>query len=165
MLMLMALATACGGGEPEFVGSRGRTLEVHMRPVEIVEKMAFTDLEGQHRVLRPKASNRLLALVEVTVVNRTSTVIPLLVDEEATQLGDRRTDRIKATDPFESAKVVDTADPDENLYAPLFWGEFELARDTQLTGWIVFDVPKGLKLGTLWWNEVDTILVDYEPRN
>ena len=26
---------------------------------------------------------------------------------------------------------------------------------------MVFDVPQGMTLGTLWWNEVDDILLDY----
>jgi hypothetical protein len=167
ILSLAAVGTiaACGGGEPEIRGQVGRTLEIHIRPVEIVEKLAFVDLDGQHRVMRPKASNRLLALVRVTIVNRTSTVIPLLVDSDAAQLGDRKTDRIDASNPFEVAKFLDSADPEENKYVPLLWGEFELGRNFQVEGWMVFDVPKGLSLGTVWWGEVDNMVVDYEPRS
>ena len=27
--------------------------------------------------------------------------------------------------------------------------------------WMVFDVPKGLTLGTFWWQEVDDIMTDF----
>jgi hypothetical protein len=31
----------------------------------------------------------------------------------------------------------------------------------QVQGWMVFDVPKGLTLGSLFWDEVDEVTVDY----
>ena len=26
---------------------------------------------------------------------------------------------------------------------------------------MVFEVPKGLKLGSFWWKEVDSVVIDY----
>ena len=161
-LMLAAFALlSCGSDEPEQVSSRGRSLEVHTTYPLIVDKVAFKDVNGQHRVIRPKASNRQLVLLDVTLVNRTSLITPLLIDEEAAQIGDRRGERIDAIDPFEASRVVDAADPDEDLYTPFLWGQIELDRQFQVQGWMVFDVPKGLILGSLWWEEVDTIISDF----
>ena len=112
-------------------------------------------------MLRSRASNRQLAVVEVTVVNRTSIVTPLLIDPEAAQLGDRRGERVNALDPFASAAFVDSASLDENMFAPLLWGQVDLERQFQVKGWMVFDVPKGMTLGSLWWNEVEQIVADY----
>ena len=159
--MLAPLAAACGGGEPEEVASRGRVLNLVVSRPQITEKLAFVDLEGRHRILRPRASNRQLALIDVTVINTTSTVVPMVVDAEAAQLGDRRGERIEALDPFEAARILDGPDPDEGKYAPLLWGEIQLDRNFQVSGWMVFDVPKGLVLGTFWWNQVDLMLADY----
>ena len=145
---------------------RGRTLEIHVVEPELLDKVAFTD-RGVHYVVRPRASNRQLAVVKVTVVNRTSTLVPLLVDEDAVQLGDRRGERIDVLDPFDNAAVVDSADPEDGVYSPLVWGDVELVRDTQIEGWMIFDVPLGLTLGTFWWDEVDTIsadLIKYKSR-
>lgn len=162
VIMLSALAlTACGSDEQEKVVARGRSLEVHTTYPLIVEKVAFRDSSGQHRVIRPKASNRQLVLLDVTLVNRTSLITPLLIDEDAAQIGDRRGERIDAIDPFGASRVVDAADPDEDLYTPFLWGQIELDREFQVQGWVVFDVPKGLILGSLWWEEVDTIITDF----
>ena len=164
LLLLLASSLAlisCGSDEPEKVSSRGRSLEVHTTHPLIVDKVAFRDVSGQHRVIRPKASNRQLVLLDVTLVNRTSLITPLLIDEEAAQIGDRRGERIDAIDPFEASRVVDRADPDEDLYTPFLWGQIELDKEFQVQGWVVFDVPKGLILGSLWWEEVDTIITDF----
>ena len=79
----------------------------------------------------------------------------------STQLGDRRGERIDALDPFEVARVSTIADPDEGKFSPFLWGEVELPRSFQVSGWVVYDVPKGLTLGSIWWNEVDTLVADY----
>ena len=152
---------ACGSDDPEKVRSRGRSLEVHTSYPLIVEKVAFKDSQGQHRVIRPRASNRQLVLLDITLVNRTSLITPLLIDEEAAQIGDRRGERIDAIDPFESSRVVDAADPDEDLYSPFLWGQIELDKEFQVEGYMIFDVPKGLILGSLWWEEVDAIITDF----
>ena len=161
-LMLASLvAMSCGSDDPEKVRARGRSLEVHTSHPIIVEKVAFRDNSGQHRVIRPRASNRQLVLLDITIVNRTSLITPLLIDGEAAQIGDRRGERIDAIDPFEASRVVDVADPEEDLYSPFLWGQIELDREFQVQGWMVFDVPKGLILGSLWWEEVDTIITDF----
>jgi len=152
---------SCGSDEPEKVSSRGRSLEVHTTYPLIVEKVAFKDVSGQHRVIRPRASNRQLVLLDVTLVNRTSLITPLLIDEEAAQIGDRRGERIDAIDPFEASRLTESADPEEDLYTPFLWGQIELDKEFQVQGWMVFDVPKGLILGSLWWEEVDTIITDF----
>lgn len=160
-LIAAAIALAACGGEPEQVASSGRSLEIRSSYPAIVEKVAFTDSAGVSRVIRPKASNRQLVLLNIAVVNRTSLVTPLLIDSEAAQIGDRRGERIDAIDPFAASKPTDPGDPDENLYSPFLWGEVNLDREFQVEGWMVFDVPKGLVLGSLWWDEVDSVIADF----
>ncbi len=160
MAALALLLLACGS-EPGLVVIRGRSLELHASQPNLVDQISFLDQQGKHRVLRPRASNRQLAMIDVTIVNRTSLVTPLLVDSEAAKLGDRRGDRIGPVDPFESAEFVEAASPDEDMFKPFLWGDIELDKNFQVQGWMVFDVPKGLILGTLWWDEVDSIVADY----
>ena len=162
LLALFVALLGCGGGDPDLVAVVGRNLEIHLKPPVIVEKVALTDFQGRSRVIRPRASNRQLAVVDVALINRTSTFFNLLVDTDAAQIGDRRGERINALDPFgEQARAVETPGLDENLYAPFLWGELEIPRGFQISGSMVFDVPKGLRLGSLWWNEVDIIVLDY----
>ena len=157
---LALLLLACGS-EPEMLIVRGRSLELHASQPNLVDKIAFLDSQGNHRVLRPRASNRQLAMIDVTIVNRTSLITPLLVDPDAANLGDRRGERVSPLNPFDNAEFVDAASPDEDKFKPFLWGEVDLDKNFQVQGWMVFDVPKGLILGTLWWEEVDSIVGDY----
>ena len=160
LLLLLPLLAACSS-EPDLVAVRGRSIEIHAERPVIVEKVSYSTGTGEHRVLRPRASNRQLAAVLVTVVNRTSTVMPLLVDPEAARLGDRRGERIQALDPFDRFGTVEVAPEDEDKFSPLLWGDIQLDRNFQVQGWVIFDVPKGLTLGTLWWDEVDEVVADF----
>ena len=45
--------------------------------------------------------------------------------------------------------------------SPILWGDVELARQTQVEGYMVFDVPKGVILGTLFWDEIEYIPIDF----
>ena len=160
-LLAAALASAaCSDGAPDKIAVRGRSIEIHAERPVIAEKAAYA-FGGEHRVIRPSASNRQLAAVHVTVVNRTSTVMPMLIDPEAARLGDRRGERIPALNPFDRYGVADFASEDEDKFVPLLWGEIDLDRDYQVSGWVLFDVPKGLTLGTLWWDEIDEVIGDY----
>ena len=162
-LLASALAAAaCSDGAPDKIAVRGRSIEIHAERPVTAEKAAYA-FGGEHRVIRPSASNRQLAAVHVTVVNRTSTVMPMLVDPEAARLGDRRGERIPALNPFDSDRygVADFASEDEDKFVPLLWGEIDLDRNYQVSGWVLFDVPKGLTLGTLWWDEIDEVIGDY----
>lgn len=161
LALAVGLAVLACSSEPDIVAVRGRSIEIHAERPVVLEKVSYSTGGGEHRVLRPRASNRQLAAVLVTVVNRTSTVMPLLVDPEAARLGDRRGERIGALDPFDRYGTTDVADEDEDKYAPLLWGDIQLDRNFQVQGWVIFDVPKGLTLGTLWWDEVDEVVADF----
>lgn len=163
-LVILGPVTACGGDESDVVGMWGRSLELYSSRPLITDKVSFVDDEGQYRVIRASASNRQLVVLDVTIANRTSTIVPMMVDAEDAALGDRRGERINALDPFESSKPEETPDPPDlevDRYSPFLWGEIQLERNFQVGGWMVFDVPKGLTLGTIFWRDVDTITLDF----
>ncbi|MCH8207054.1 MAG: hypothetical protein IH956_08625 [Chloroflexi bacterium] len=159
--IIMAVLAGCGGGGTKGTAAVGRSLEIHLGELVIAQKI-FYEQGPEHRIIQARASNRQLALVNVIIVNRTSTVIPLKIEKEVAKLGDRRGQRIDALDPFESSKVTETPElEEENKYLPFLWDEVELPRQTQVSGWMVFEVPKGLRLGSFWWDEVDFIILDF----
>lgn len=172
LMALMTLAILGCSSDPDVVGVRGRSIEIHAKRPVVAEKLSYEAPGDQYYVFRPKASNRQMAAVCVTVVNRTSTVMPLEVNPEAARLGNRRGERIPASDPFERSAIVDATDEasvledtgdDEDLSrcTQLLWGQIQLDRNFQVSGWMLFDVPKGLTLGTFWWDEVDEVVLDY----
>ena len=153
--------TITGCGDDGIQYAKRRSIEIHATNPVTTDKLAYADGLGGHWVVRPSASNRELALVNVTIVNRTSTVMPLLVEPDAARLGDRRGERIRAVDPFETSATAAGADVDEDKFTPFLWGEISLERQMQVQGWMIFDVPKGLTLGSMFWDEVDEVVVDF----
>jgi len=162
-LIALLCVFACGANDHKDKGVAGRNLEVHAEAPVVVDKAFFVDA-GETRVIIPSASNRQIVVVKTTIVNRTSTVIPLLVDADAVKLGDRRGKRYEAINPFEKSKKIDgklTEGIKVKEIAPIFWDKTELPRDFQVGGYLVFDVPKGLIIGTLFWDEIEYIPVDF----
>ena len=160
-IALSLLAAACGGGDEQSV-AKGRQLHFIAKPPKVAEKVIFTDGNDNRWVIRPKASNRQLAVVDMTIANFSTTVASLLLNESAALLGDRRSDRIEPINPFDSASPADGDDRGALvLEGQLLWGLVELEKDRQIEGAFVFDVPKGLILGTLWWEQTDTVSLDF----
>ena len=162
VIAVTVLASACNSEELD-LGASGRNLEVHASKPHVVSK-AFYIEDGVTRIITPSASNRKLAIVNTTIVNRSSTVIPISVDSEAAKLGDRRGKKAEAIDPFERSREISgklEAGPDAVEITPVLRGEIELARGFQVSGSLIFDVPKGLILGTIFWDEVEYIPVDF----
>ncbi len=169
LFLALGLATACGGSDQRFSEGRSVGVLIEPVPVKVYDQIVYTE-GGQSRVIRPTATNRQLAALSVTVINRTSTTTRILVNAEAAELGDRRSQRISALPPFENAVIADSVDnsnPDRILVLDsslpderFLWGEVSLDRDFQIQGWIIFDVPKGLRLGTFWWNQIESVVID-----
>ena len=158
------IKSAVVSDEGDDLGVSGRNLDIFSTRPLVVSQAFYIDANGETKVITPRASNRQLVVLNVTIVNRTSTIIPLLVDEEAAQIGDRRTKRVGAIDYSERSKSY-AGSLEEGLDVksinPLLWGDVELPRQMQVSGHIVFDVPKGLLLGTFFWDEVEYIPVDF----
>ena len=161
-LISITVFVSCNSEQLDF-GRTGRNLEIHASLPQVVSTAFYTQ-DGITRVITPSASNRKLAVVNTTIVNRSSTVIPISVDPDAATLGNRKGKKSNAIDPFARAKEISgaiKADRDILEITPVLWGEIELARGFQVSGSLVFDVPKGLILGTIFWDEVEYIPVDF----
>ena len=160
VISLVSVAAGCGD-EPAGTARVGRSLEIHLSDPVVAQKMTYK-AGAEDRIIQAGASNRQLAMVKVTVVNRTSTVVLLVVDGDVAQIGDRRGQRIGSLDPLTDYKPLDAPDPSAaEGFLPFLWGEVELSIGSQVEGWMVFEVPVGLRLGTFWWDEVDYIILDY----
>tara|TARA_Y100000996_G_scaffold368774_1_gene315358 strand:- start:363 stop:848 length:486 start_codon:yes stop_codon:yes gene_type:complete len=150
------MGTACTD-DPTGSSARGRNLEIYSDFPEIVDQAVF-ELDGKTRLFAPSASNREIVVVNTKITNRTTTVIPIVVDTESVMLGDRRGKKYPPINPYN----VESVNSEEAVNAsPILWGTFELARGYQIEGFLIFDVPKGLLLGTLFWDEVEYIPVDF----
>ncbi len=157
---------------PQYTVVEGRSLQLYFPRPELLEEVAFVDGDGQFRIIRPSQPNRRLAAVNVTIVNRTSTIVPMFIDTRAAQLGDRRGERIWVMDPFQAAQSAQPGQSDQCSvsrdtglmqckYTPFLWGKVDLVKDYQISGWMLFEIPRDLKLDALWWNEADDIVASF----
>ena len=143
--------------------ANGRNLEIYADFPVIVEQ-AFFELEGETKVISPSASNRQIVVVNTTITNRTTTVIPIVIDTESVMLGDRRGKKYPPINPYEQSNIVEYSDVEKEEIkdvSPILWDTFQLARGYEIEGFLIFDVPKGLLLGPLFWEEVEYVPVDF----
>lgn len=159
--VIAVAATACGGEQTEgFFPVRGRTLEVHVdRP--IFSKQILYVYKGRVMKLEiPDPSKRLVA-VRLDVVNRNITFVPLTIDSESAELGDSlKSIKFKPLDPAEGSHL-EGIPPETGVLSPSLWGEIELTKGTQASGWLFFEVPVGLRISALWWIEADSIVIRF----
>ena len=164
ILAASGLAAGCGGGEPDLLYVRGRTLELHYGPAEITPRVVYT-AGGKHFQIRNEDPSTRIAVIKVIIVNRGITHVPMRIDSDAADIGNRKKgERFKALNPLDEVvrEVIDSVDPDEeNKFVPFLWGDVVLDKGTQAEGWLVFEVPVGLQLDTLWWNQSDEILARF----
>ena len=164
LLLVSNLFIAIGCGDT-ITGARanGRNLEIYA-DFPVVTEQAFFELDGETKVITPSASNRQIVVVNTKITNRTTTVIPLIVDTESVMLGDRRGKKYPAINPYQHSNIVEYINVEiegvENV-SPVLWDTFQLARGYEIEGFLIFDVPKGLLLGTLFWDEIEYLPVDF----
>lgn len=162
LVMAILAGVSCGGdGLAEVVPVQGRTLEIHVyRP--IVARQFLFNYEGQVHKLEVPDPSRRLAAVQIIVVSRNITYVPMSIDADSAQLGNAaKGEKYSMIDPLETAEVLQGVPPEGGVYSPIMWGDFELTKGTQATGWIFFDIPVGLKTDTLWWSEADQMIARF----
>ena len=170
ILAASGLAAGCGGGEPDLLNVRGRTLELHYEPAEITKGVVYTTAKGRHFQIRTADPSTRIAVMKVIIVNRGITHVPMRIDSDAADIGNRRKgERFKALNPLDDfvREEIDSVDAEEGdpeegtKFISLLWGDVVLNKGTQAAGWLVFEVPVGLQLDTLWWNQSDEILARF----
>lgn len=151
------IAAGCGGAD-EGVWVSGKIMQMRVSEVQHVESVAYR-IGDDHYVIRPQTQGRDLVVAQVLLVNRRSAQVSLFVDPDAVDLegGDARD--YPPIDPYVRGQKVDVADVDEGLFTPFLWDAVEMARDFQIVGWMVFEVPRGVDVSRIRWHNVDTFSV------
>ena len=136
----------------------GKVLEMYTGLMEVTPSIAFRDENGETRVLTPSSSKNALVAINMTFVNRNTVVVPMLVNENSVEIGNPYDERFRPIDPFENAMYADVPEEDLSHIKPFLWGSMDLVRDFQIEGYLIFEIPQGMPITTLWWEEVDSIV-------
>ena len=136
----------------------GKILEMYTGLMEVTPSIAFRDENGDTRVLAPSSSKNALVAINMTFVNRNTVVVPMLVNENSVEIGNPYDERFRPIDPFEKAMFADIQEEELSHITPFLWGSMDLERGFQVEGYLIFEIPQGMPITTLWWEEVDSIV-------
>jgi hypothetical protein len=145
--------------------SFGRILILKVTPPEKLKTFSFIDNRpdigtGKSYSIKPIGSDRILAATKVKVINEKSAKALLSIDKKSTFLQDSAGNHYPPMDPWDSASITEDISI-QSKYVPFLQGEYSLARNQEVEGWIFFEVPIGVEVAILRWQEADDIVVNF----
>ena len=158
--ILILQMLGCGNDDSEFLIKKGRTIAIGATSPIVRDRVTFTDTTGKLRLIKPISANNKLVIVKLKILNDSVTHVPVFVDKEAAELGDRGGSRGWNIDPYANSVVVATEESELDKYTPFLNGHIELNKGYEVQGWMVFDIPRSVKPLTIWWRESDDIVID-----
>lgn len=145
---------------------QGRTLTVGVTQIRKLPEVGYSSGDRTvHYVIRPKDPQaNTLAVASVTVSNFRSARVLMHVDATSAYVDDDKNKRYQVLNPFTDREEVPKGVKDENLYAPFLWETIQLDQNTQIVGWMVFEIPKDREVLRFGWQQGENIVVRFtEP--
>ena len=165
ILISMMTVFKSEGGDPLYVA--GRTLWIRAEEPKQQQFITYQGLDGAGTLynwaMKPVDEvNNELVYVEVTLINQTSGTVNLVVDEGAATLLDGNKTDYAPVDTIETAYSAESA-PKYNVpgFIPL-WGTVKLDSGQQVTGMMVFELPRGSTFSELRWRALDSASIRYQ---
>jgi len=107
-------------------------------------------------------ANNELVYVKITLINQTSGTVNLVVDESSSTLLDsKRT----SYEPIDAIARAYAAEPAPKYAVPGFvpmWGTVKLNANEQVTGMMVYELPRGSSFSELRWSASDSVRILYQ---
>jgi|TARA_B100001964_G_C14248612_1_gene608731 hypothetical protein len=150
----------CENDDSEFLLRKGRTIAIGATPPIVRDRVTFTDTAGKLRLVKPISANNKLVIVKLKILNDSVTHVPVFIDTEAAELGDRGGSRGWNIDPYVNSVIIATEESELDKYTPFLNGHIELNKGFEVQGWMIFDIPRSIKPLTIWWRESDDIVID-----
>ncbi len=115
--------------------------------------------EGDY-VIRPSSEENQLMVIRARVGNHAATRVQLDVEALPPELR-MDTGRYHSVNTYEAGVPTDGFHADKNVYIPFIRGAQALKKDTQLDGWLIFDIPEGSDVESFKWEAGgDIIIID-----
>jgi len=113
------------------------------------------------RVTPQEGQEFVVAYIEVR--NDKTSMMVLTLDSEAVEIDSRESSANSyfPIDVFARGVETDQFVEGETYYDSILWGDYDLEKGYQLTGWMVFEVPKGETFRQLAWRASDTIFIQF----
>ena len=160
--LIALVATACSATSTATDWFFGKSLAIRVKEIRLAEEVRYS-FDGKHYLIKPSQEDRTLAAAYLEVRTREANVVFVSVNKDTLRLRDKQYLDYRSTDPFlERSEVAETA-PGEDALIPFIWGDVSLPKqcgDTpycELTGWVLFEVPRTVQFYQLIWDTSDTI--------
>lgn len=144
---------------------RGQTLDINVVTIDRVPRLLYSTIDEnqviRHYELTPNEQGTELVLVRLKVENHTATSTRFTADTQAAELRDFLSNQYFPVDVDSKVKEVSTPPGREGRSMIFITGPLELALDTGVDGWMVFEAPKGTKFREFRWRAGDTITIDF----
>ncbi len=177
LLLIFALG-ACAEASPNFGRAfRGRALNVIIFEMQRMPELRYatTDAENvvRHYRIRPSADELELVLLKIEVANHTATSAIVNIDEQAAELRDFLRGKyfpIDANHRFEEVGPPSNPRDEQPADFRFLWNRtfedgdneaFDLKNGFGVTGWMIFEAPKGTKFRELRWRAGDSLSIDF----
>lgn len=164
LIVLLLLATGCGGNGEEFqfpAVKRGNNLTLVVNGLENHDEIYYQDMDYAIYALRPSSPDNKLVALEVQVFNGRSNTVIINVQEEGYVLIDKEGNEYKSLNPFGAERRLSPAKPAEEQWFQFIWGKFEIPKDNSIIAWVVFDVPETVEPSQMRWNALETVFVPF----
>lgn len=160
LILALGAATGCIRSPDKEYGGHGEILSIGAHKPKMLDRVVYTFQEKNY-VIAPQQEGNKIAAVKARAVNLKSTQVTLSIDENAATLNTADGSQFK---PFESGvRAVETSEtvPKDNPYGSRIWGQFQLIKGFEVSGWFFFEVPEGTKFSDFSWEDVESIRVPY----
>ncbi|MBI4339021.1 MAG: hypothetical protein HY680_03610 [Chloroflexi bacterium] len=168
-LLLLAVG-GCGSAGAATEWTFGDSLVIRVKETRSVNEARYS-MGDKHYLIRPSDEDHALLATHLEVFNRQANLVYLTIHKGSLSLRDDKSTEYRPVDPFQDATEVDAAGPGENTLVPFVWADGSAVAPTiampskcgqnnencQLVGWVLFDVPKNIKLSHLVWEAADTV--------
>ena len=155
--LFAVFAAACGDEQFTSVTLAGRGLTMNVANLQEIDGLIYQDTDQQYYSVGPAMEGHSLVAAQVTIWNNRSGRLSLFVDEEAALLGGTNREEARALNPYERRVPLDAPPAALSPHLPFLWGPSDLPQGFNITGWMVFELPDGVEIVRLEWEQVDTL--------
>ena len=158
--------TACGATPNATDWVFGESLMIRVKEVRLAEDVSYS-FDGKHYRIQPGQDGRTLAAASLEVRTHGANVTYFSVSKDTVRLRDDTYLDYRSIDPFQERSEVAEASPGEDTVTPFIWGDVELRASCgglefcELNGWVLFEVPRDIKLFQLIWDTGDSIYLRF----
>ena len=136
--------------------SFGQSLYMNLSNIQQIEEVHYLENSSSYAI-RPVKPKHTLTAIKVLLVNRTSSRVSLLIDENASYLSSIGSAQFRPLDPYNDREDITNITEGKDKFLPFLWGTVELQEGFQIEGWMFFETPEQAQFSNFTWTQADYV--------